>query len=330
MQVAYDVLRLLKDSKFHSGTSLANELKVSRSSIWKGIHFLRQLEVNIQAVPGRGYRWYQPFELLNQQDIQAGLSLTAKQAFSRIDVVNVLSSTNDYLIQRIPHGLANGTVCVAEAQTAGRGRMGKTWRSPFGASIYLSFYWRFPSRLHELSGLSLVLGLAIIDALKAIAPLPTGVGIKWPNDVWCHQSKLCGILLESCHQQTQQQTVSTDVVVGIGMNLNMPELMKLESTWTDLKQVLGYVPGRNDLIAALLNSIAEYIVLFQVHGFVHFMAKWRENDLLLEQPVQFSTACAQQCGIAQGVNERGELLIKIDGNLKAVRYGDVSVRPDKP
>ncbi|MCS5710250.1 bifunctional biotin--[acetyl-CoA-carboxylase] ligase/biotin operon repressor BirA [Candidatus Berkiella aquae] len=329
MQVAYDVLRLLIDGKFHSGTSLANELKVSRSSIWKGIHFLRQLEVNIQAVSGRGYRWCQPFELLNQQAIQAGLSLAAKQAYNRIDVVNVLSSTNDYLIQRLPHGLPNGTVCVAEAQTAGRGRMGKTWRSPFGANVYLSFYWRFPNRLHELSGLSLVLGLAIIEALKAIAPLPEGIGIKWPNDVWYHQAKLCGILIESCNQQTQQQSASTDVVVGIGMNLNMPEQMKLESTWTDLKQVLGYIPGRNDLIAALLNSITEYIALFQLYGFAHFTSKWREYDLLLEQSVQLSTAYAQQCGIAQGVNERGELLVKIGESLKAIRYGDVSVKPNK-
>ncbi len=328
MQVAYDVLRLLKDGKFHSGTSLALELKVSRSSIWKGIQFLRQLEVAIQAVPGRGYRWYQPCELLSQNEILSALTPAAKQALGRIDVVNVIASTNDYLIQRFPHGIPNGTVCVAEAQTQGRGRMGKIWRSPFGANIYVSLYWRFYSRLHELSGLSLTLGLAIISALKVIAPLPSGVGIKWPNDIWHGQQKLCGILVESFGQHGQATSPYTDVVIGVGMNLCMPEKMQITTDWTDLQRVFGFTPSRNKLIGQILSALVDNLIVFQAQGFSPFTAEWPDYDLLLNQCVVLTTPHMQESGIAQGVNDRGELYVKVGDKLKAVRYGDVSVKPN--
>lgn len=328
MQVAYDVLRLLKDGKFHSGTSLALELKVSRSSIWKGAQFLRQLEVEIQAVPGRGYRWYQPCELLSQKDILSALSPIAKQSLGRIDVVNVIASTNDYLIQRLQHGIPNGTVCVAEAQTQGRGRMGKVWRSPFGANIYVSLYWRFYSRLHELSGLSLTLGLAIIRALKEMAPLPSGVGIKWPNDIWHHQQKLCGILVESFGQQGQTTPPFTDVVIGVGMNLCMPEKTQIATDWTDLQCVLGFIPSRNKLIGQILSALVDNLIVFQAQGFSPFTSQWPDYDLLLNQCVVLTTPHSQESGIAQGVNDRGELCVKVGDKLKAVRYGDVSVKPN--
>jgi len=326
MQVAYDVLRLLNDGKFHSGTSLAENLKISRSSIWKGINFLRQLGVVIQAVPGRGYRWFAPFELLSQQAILSELSSTAKQSLARLEVVNVIASTNDYLLTRLTHGMPHGSACVAEAQTQGKGRMGKVWRSPFGANFYLSLYWRFPCRLHELSGLSLVIGLAILAALKEIASLPPSVGIKWPNDIWHENAKLCGILVES--QSNPAQHHATDVVLGIGLNLDMTEAPLLTTDWTDLKRVLGFVPSRNVVIAKLFNTLVPYFLRFQAKGFTDFAAEWAVHDLLLNKSVILSAGHTQQTAIAKGVNERGELCVKIGDVLKAVRYGEVSVKPN--
>jgi len=325
MQVAYDVLRLLSDGKFHSGTMLSLSLKISRSSIWKGIHFLRQLGIPIQAVPGRGYRWFEPFELLSQHTILSLLTPHAQQALPRVDVVNVVSSTNDYLLSRLSHGIPSGSVCVAEGQTQGRGRMGKSWRSPFGSNIYLSLYWRFASRLHELSGLSLVIGLAILAALKDLGPLPCGVGIKWPNDIWYFDAKLCGILVESISPSAHPN--ATDVVLGIGLNLNMPSTASFAANWTDLKQILGEAPSRHAVIATLLNKLVEYLSRFQAKGFADFASEWALYDLLLDKPVSLSAAHSEQHGIAKGVNERGELCVKIGETLKAVRYGEVSVRP---
>lgn len=329
MQVAYETLRLLSDGKFHSGTSLAEQLKVSRSSIWKGIAHLRQLEVPIQAVSGRGYRWPQPFELLNKQRILNGLNAKAHAHLPRLDVINVVGSTNDYLMQRLTHDIPSGSVCIAEAQTAGKGRMGRVWRSPYGANIYCSLYWRFPCKLHDLSGLSLVSGLAVLSALSQMGSLPPELGIKWPNDIWYKDAKLCGILLESIGNSSSQSPVYTDVVIGIGMNVNMTANDQITSPWTDLTHVFAQSFSRNDLISELLNSLVAMFELFQKQGFAAFTTLWSHYDLLMGKKIELISLQQSQVGIAQGVNERGELCVKLGEHLKAVRYGEVSVRPEE-
>ncbi|MBN9288503.1 MAG: biotin--[acetyl-CoA-carboxylase] ligase [Gammaproteobacteria bacterium] len=343
MQIAYEVLRLLSDGKFHSGTTLALNLKVSRSSIWKGISYLRKLEVDIQAVSGRGYRWGNPSELLNKKEIIAALAPGAQSLFPRIDVLNVITSTNDYLIQRLP-SLSSGTVCTTEAQTAGKGRMGRSWRSPFGTNIYLSVYWRFPCKLHELSGLSLVVGIAILESLKKMTPLPADLGIKWPNDIWYKGSKLCGILLESIGNTSALHQPFTEMVIGVGMNINMVKRdinnyqANADVTFrqevrtgalTDLSQILGFTPSRNQIIGNMLNSLANAFERFQRRGFADFAQEWARYDLLTGKTVTLSSEHQAQVGVAQGVNERGELCVKIGPTLKAIRYGDISVRPEE-
>jgi BirA family biotin operon repressor/biotin-[acetyl-CoA-carboxylase] ligase len=327
MQVGYEALKILSDGKFHSGTALAQALKVSRSSIWKGIAYLRELGVAIDAVSGRGYRWSVPMELLNKKSILALLSPQAQSLLPQMDVVNVVTSTNDYLHQRLGFGIPSGSVCIAEAQTAGKGRMGKRWQSPFGTNIYFSFYWRFPCKVNELSGLSLVIGLAIIEALKQLAPLPQGLGVKWPNDIWFNEAKLCGILLETATSNAKSQTSSyTDVVIGIGLNVNMSKEQEAPAVWTDLNQVFGFIPSRNRVIANILNVLILMLKQFQDDGFSSFIPLWEKYDLLIGKEIQLTSMQSTQAGVAQGVNERGELCVQIGSILKAIRYGDVSVR----
>src|SRR4029078_7135147 len=131
MQIAYETLHVLSDGKFHSGTQIAQKLKVSRSTIWKSVAFLRQLGISIQAVSGRGYGWYAPIELLNKNAIEAGLNAASHTFLPRVEIFNVINSTNDYLMQRLSHDIPSGTVCIAERQTAWKGRMEKSWCSPF-------------------------------------------------------------------------------------------------------------------------------------------------------------------------------------------------------
>lgn len=327
MQIAYETLRILNDGKFHSGTSLAETLGVSRSSVWKGIQFLRQLAVEIQAVPGRGYRWYLPMELLDKKTLFSFLDPAIQKKLPRVDMVNVVGSTNDYLLQRLSHNIPSGTVCVAEAQTAGKGRMGRKWHSPFGTNIYLSLYWRFPNRLHDLSGLSLVIGLAVLDALATFATLPPEMGIKWPNDIWVGGSKLCGILVESISGKDSQPTHS-DIVMGIGMNVAMPSV-EPQTAWCDLRQVFGSVPSRNAIIGRMLNSLVTHLESFQSQGFPAFSQLWSRYDLLAGKNVELTGHQSVQEGVVHGVNERGELCVKVGNTLKAVRYGEVSVKPQR-
>ena len=317
MQNAFEILHLLSDGKFHSGECLAKQLKISRSSVWKAINYLRNLDVTLHAVKSRGYCWVGPIELLNKEKILSFLNPLSVQALSRLDVLNVTASTNDYLLTRISHGLQSGAVCIAEGQTAGRGRQGKSWSSPVGANIYLSFYWRFPGKLNALSGLSLVVALAVLESLSQVGALPADLGIKWPNDIWYQDKKLCGILIE---------TVGSDVIIGIGLNLQLPR--PLSQDRTDLKSAFNALPSRNNLIAYLLNELFLNIKQFEQEGFTAFAQQWMRHDLLANKRVQVSDTHSTELGIAQGVNDRGELLVRIGENLKAIRYGDVSIRPD--
>lgn len=329
MQIAYDTLHYLSDGKFYSGTLLAQKLKVSRSSIWKGIDFLRQLGIPIQAVSGRGYRWYNPTELLNKNSIIEQLTPTTETCLPRIEIFNEIGSTNDYLMQGLSRGLPSGTVCIAERQTAGRGRMGKPWASPFGANIYLSLYWRSQTKLHDLSGLSLVVGLAILEAMGKIGKLPSDVGIKWPNDLWYQDKKLCGILIESVSRKEGiLHAAYTDIVIGMGINVNMPSETMGDILATDLHHIFGSIVSRNLLISHILNVLIAMLNAFEKQGFQAFTALWAHYDLLLNKHITLTTPTSVQKGVAQGINDRGELCVKIADTLKAVRYGEVSVRPE--
>lgn len=323
MQIAYEILRYLKDGKFHSGTALAQLLKVSRSSIWKGVDFLRRLHVVIEAVTGRGYRCVTPIELLEKKLLIPLLSPAIQHALPRIEIVPMISSTNDYLMQGIGLGIQKGTVCIAEMQTAGRGRQGKQWVSPFGRNIYCSLYWELPLRAVDLSGLTLVVGLAVLEGLKKIAPLPANTGLKWPNDLWSQNAKLCGILIESVSADG-----FTQVIIGFGMNLNMPPHVEITQAWTDLKELFGFLPSRHTVLAAILSELVEGLDLFRHQGFSAFRDRWKQYDLLAGQAIELmGPEGVKQYGEARGVNERGELLVEIDGVLKAVRSAQVSIRP---
>jgi len=151
-------------------------------------------------------------ELLDRERILAGLTATARAGVSRLETYSVLDSTNRYLLTGAQEGWPSGAVCLAEQQTAGRGRQGRSWLTPFGASLAYSLLWRFAGPLEALSGLSLATGLAVARVLKGAGV--SEVGLKWPNDVWWQGRKLGGILLESGGSAGDFY-----VVAGVGLNL---------------------------------------------------------------------------------------------------------------
>lgn len=317
MQIAYELLQVLKDGKFHSGTALAHQLRVSRSCVWKGVDYLRKLSLLIHAVQGKGYRWYEPMELLDKDLITQCLDEDTRKAISTIDVVNLIPSTNDYLLQRVQHGIRQGAVCAAEGQSAGKGRMGRKWHSPFAANLYFSIYWRFDAPLQTLAGLSLVVGLAVIEALQQSAPLPEKVGIKWPNDIYWGNAKLGGVLAETHRDE--------GIVIGVGLNVSMPNTQIDGQAITDLSRLWGSTPSRNILISRCLNSMVKAFKQFERGGLNAFSSHWAQYDLLQNKEVELVTSESSVVGIAQGINERGELLIQFGETLKAIRSGDVRI-----
>ena len=223
-------MQLMADGRFHSGSSLGRDLGVSRNAVWKHIRFLQHHQVDIHAVRGRGYRLASVLELLATNTIMAHVDKAALPLLGRMDILPEVDSTNRYLMARIGHGAATGDICLAEYQSAGRGRQGRPWVSPFAANIYMSLLWHFPVGIEGLAGLGLAVGASVLDACHRLGA--EAVRLKWPNDLVCRGSKLAGILLEL----RSAADGGCFVVIGIGMNVRMPDqnIAQIDQSWTDL------------------------------------------------------------------------------------------------
>jgi len=320
------LLQLMADGRFYSGASLGRSLGVSRSAIWKHIHFLQARQVDIHAVRGRGYRLSRPLALLSRQAIIRHMDDEQAARLGRLDILMEVDSTNRFLLARARHGGLSGDACLAEYQSAGRGRHGRVWVSPFAANIYLSLLWRFPYGAEGLGGLGLAVGVSVLRAVQSLGA--QGVRLKWPNDLVCEDRKLAGILLE----MNSDADGGCHVVIGVGLNIRMslPSSEGIDQPWTDLGQVLGRSqdePLCRDYVAAcLLQQLLSDMTQFQFHGLRPFINDWRHFDNLLGRPVSLSTPAGEIKGIARGIDEHGALRIDSEGSVRRYLSGDVSVR----
>ncbi len=173
------LLHLLADGKFHSGTELGERLQMSRAAVWKQLKGIEQLGVQVHRVRGKGYRLPHGLDLLDVEAIVRHDPQLA-QLFD-VELLMSTESTNRLLMQRQGDGAIHGQAVFAEVQTGGRGRLGRQWQSPFAQQLALSVGWQFAGGVAALEGLSLVVGLAVVDALQSVGV--SGAGLKWPNDV---------------------------------------------------------------------------------------------------------------------------------------------------
>lgn len=244
------------------------------------------------------------------------LDVAALSVLHDIHVFSKLDSTNRWALQE---GQC-GDICLAERQTAGRGRRGRQWESPAGVNLYLSLRWCFAHVPENLPILSLVTGLAVVQALEDCAI--TGHGLKWPNDVYYAGRKLGGILLETVGSLEQ-------VVIGIGLNVNMlPEAgAAIDQPWVSLREIQGKTMDRNLLVAAILNHLLARLQAFPMLDVAQFHQEWQRWDVLDRSPVRVLSGSQVVEGIACGVDSRGQLLVKLnDSFIKAFSSADVSVR----
>lgn len=319
-----DLLQLLADGEFHSGQKLADDLGVSRTAVWKQLRKLEDSGLLIESVKARGYRLPGGLELLNEQRIRAALQGSAKSLLRKLVLAEVTDSTNAEIFRQLEVGeAASGLVCAAEQQTAGRGRRGRSWVSPFAGNLYLSLAWQFAGGAAVLEGLSLAVGVA---ASTALADLDfNGISLKWPNDLLYDDAKLGGILIE----MTGDAAGSCQVVVGIGINVKMPDraAQAIAQSWTDLERIGGApLCSRNTLLAALLNHLLPLLNEFEEQGFAPWRERWMALDAYLDQPVIVSSGNRRMTGAARGIDGSGALLLDTSSGMLTVRGGEVSLR----
>ncbi|MGR9051853.1 MAG: bifunctional biotin--[acetyl-CoA-carboxylase] ligase/biotin operon repressor BirA [Gammaproteobacteria bacterium] len=316
------LLTLLADGAFHSGAILAETLGVSRAAVWKYLAALAELGLEHIAISGKGYRLERPLELLRQRTIEAELTAEARSELADFEIFDRLVSTNTYLVERSHAGARSGCVCMAEFQSGGRGRQGRTWVSPFGSNIYLSVLCRFCNGPSVLSGLSLAVGVAVVRALSQLGV--DGIGLKWPNDIYWQGRKLGGILVEI----SGEANGPCAVVVGLGLNVYLPasQAESITQAWTDLRQVTGWhkIP-RNRLAAALLNQLLPVISGFEATTFAAYIDEWRRYDCLKDRAVGVFLFDRRIDGIACGIDEQGLFVLQTgDGEKRVFASGEIS------
>ena len=321
------ILILLADGEFHSGTELAEALGVSRSAICKQLKGLSELGLPHSAVSGKGYRLDKPLDLLAHDAINAQLSEPHKTLLAALEIHDSLNSTNSYLVERSKQDASSGLVCFAEHQTAGKGRRGRLWVSPYGSNIYLSILWRFQQGgMAATAGLSLAIGVAVIRALKQHHI--HDVSLKWPNDIYSQGKKLGGILIEV----SGEADGPCAAVIGLGLNLFLPESQAqgITQAWTDLTKITGENPlRRNELAGTVLNQILAIVNGFEAVGIQAYLDEWRSYDCLQGHTATLFIGQQRIDGIVAGIDDNGLLLIKRpDGSVQAFASGEVSFNAD--
>ncbi|MDP3293544.1 MAG: biotin--[acetyl-CoA-carboxylase] ligase [Nevskia sp.] len=307
-----------------SGEALAATAGVSRAALAKRIAQIEAWGLDIEARPGLGYRLTAPLERLDAATIRAGLSPASSARLAGLDVALRVDSTNQRLIEAA--SASDPQALFAEAQTAGRGRRGRDWRSPFGANLYLSLAWSFAGWPPKLGTLPLAVGVVAARALET-AGLP-GVQLKWPNDLRIGDAKLGGILIES----RSEIGGACRVIIGLGLNVAMTagQGTDLEQAWTSVHaaQLTAGQPSatRNALATALLDSLLAALAQFEQDGFASFLADWNRLDLAAGRAVRIEGATVLE-GHACGIDPDGALIVEsADGQRHHVHAGEVSLR----
>jgi BirA family biotin operon repressor/biotin-[acetyl-CoA-carboxylase] ligase len=317
------ILRLLSDGRFRSGAALGETLGIGRSAVWRHVRAIKDLGVDVFAVPGKGYRLAAPIELLDREEIVRRLDPGNAGRLRGLEIRFEIDSTNRYLLDHAARGGERPWLCFAETQSAGRGRRGRRWLSPFGANLYFSLLWRFELGADVLTGLSLVAGAAIAEALHRMGI--EGIGLKWPNDLFHENRKLGGLLIEV----SGEASGPWDAVVGVGINLDMPRIAGrgIDQPWTDLNTAAGRSLGRNRAAAAVVDALLDALPRFERRGFAPFRALWTRYDIALDRMVSLHTGNGRmETGRARGVGEQGALLLECDGIVRSVTSGDISLR----
>ena len=317
------IVALLADGHYHSGQWLANQLGISRTAVWKRIAALENLGLSVERTRGEGYRLAGGCELLDEKVILAGVSERSRAQLAQLLVLDVVSSTNEIALRGLADAtMAHGVVILAERQTQGRGRRGRSWVSPYGRNVYLSLIWHFDCGVAKLEGLSLVIGLAVIRALRSLGV--AGAALKWPNDVMANDAKLGGILIEL----SGDINGPVSAVIGIGLNVQMLGSIaeQIDQEWTDLYSIAQRDVGRNRTASRVLDATIEILSEFTASSFRKFRDEWRPVDWLRGKDVTLTAAHEILEGRADGVDEAGALIINTMNGKRTIHGGEVTVR----
>lgn len=261
---------------------------------------------------------------LNEGLVRNHLTEPTIRVLTGLSVVECVTSTNDEVMRLKPGADGQFVACIANQQSNGRGRNGRKWQSPAGANIYMSVGFTVSQiGACKINGLSLVCGVAVARCIQGLGAIPL---IKWPNDIFVDGKKLAGILIE-----TRIKADNIHVVIGIGMNVKMPDEASLEidQPWIDLDRLLSLGNAkieRNQLAAGLLNSVIGSVVEYARSGLASFAKDWEKFDMLSGREVTVLTGEEELIASVLGVDENFALRVKVDSEERLLYAADVKLK----
>ena len=319
--LAFRVLRALSHQHFVSGADLAATFGVSRSAISDALMDATAQGVDIFKLTRRGYRLAEPLDLLDIEALRFHLGDAVRRV--DVDIIETIDSTNSELTKRAAAGAASGSCIAAEIQTDGRGRRGRSWKSRLATSLTFSLLWRFDRGAAQLGGLSLVVGLALVRALRNMGV--SNVGVKWPNDIVVGEKKLGGVLIE-----TQGDMLGPSaVVIGVGMNVRMGEALiaEINQPATDIQAQMTKTISRSILLAAALQELVPLLEQFGKTGFAPFRAEWVACHSLHERDIRVIREYGESFeAFVRDVAPDGSLIVDSADRCVLLSSGEISVR----
>lgn len=311
------LISLLQDGEFHSGQKLANELSVSRAYIWKLMQQLEELGLEFESVTRKGYRLLKPLQLIDAKSLSKSMTQRGLSDW-KCEILLLTDSTNEQLKGE---GFLHKKLLAAEHQSAGRGRRGRQWVSPLASNLYWSIGWQTQMPVQQLGGLSLVVGLAIINALGNLGV--KGVQLKWPNDIRYQGKKLGGILIEL----SGDVAGALQVIIGVGLNMQMgaTAAQQIDQQWMNLNEI-GPEISRQQLLTEATIELSRALELFEQQGFDAFHDAWQEVDECYGQKVTILQQNQELKGIGAGVDATGALLLQTGKGIVPIYAGEVSLR----
>jgi BirA family biotin operon repressor/biotin-[acetyl-CoA-carboxylase] ligase len=288
-----------------SGELIPSNTENQNSLTSLGLTF-RLAESKLQVTP--------PLELFDKKALLAELPESVT-----LDIFGMIGSTNAYLMEKIGRDDFFESICLSEYQSAGRGRRGRKWISPFGRNIYLSLAWQVPRDI-GINGLSLVVGMQVVKSLRDAGLV--NAGLKWPNDVLLDGGKLAGILIEVGAPKGN----FLPLVVGVGINLAMDELVakEIDQKWSHAGEMLSV--SRNEMVIRLIANLRAELELFSRSGFEPYQEVWKSFNAYQGKAVKVIMGDKFIEGTDLGVDEKGCLILKTSAGTKVFNAGEVSLR----
>lgn len=323
------ILQKLREniSEYISGEKLSEELRVSRTAVWKYIRELKKEGYEIESSSKKGYRLVCVPDILSREEI--GYGLNTKKIGKDILYFDVIDSTNNYAKKIASDGCEEGTVVVADRQTSGRGRLGREWNSLEKAGIWMSVILRPTIAPEDVQVITLAASVAVVSAIKEVTGIQAG--IKWPNDIVLGGKKVCGILTE---MNSEMERVNF-IVLGIGINVNQltdhfpPELRDIAISLKAFacEENIEAVFRRSDIIKSILSHLERVYYKINMDCTVDIINEWRKYSVTIGKEIKVIIKDRQYIGIAENITDDGKLVVNcMDGVKREVLSGEISVR----